>query len=80
MAQNTTETYFYKIDVIGHYGYSFMVEMNDDLGDDYDEVIDRANKAGLFEDETDLHYAKVDDICTTYDIEHFKTQGCCYKI
>ena len=62
--------HYYKIDVSGRNGYSFMVVSNDEL-DEYD-VIDKALVKGLFDDETDADYAIVDDLVSEYDIENFK--------
>lgn len=62
--------HYYKIDVSGRNGYSFMVVSNDVL-DEYD-VIDKALVKGLFDDETDADYAVVDDLISEYDIENFK--------
>lgn len=68
--------HYYKIDVSGRNGYSFMVVSNDEL-DEYD-VIDKALARGLFDDETDADYAVVDDIISEYDIENFK--DCTHEI
>ena len=72
--------FYYKIDVISRKnGYSIMVSSTDKIEDDR-EVIDRALNKGLFHDETDADYAKVDDLLTQYDIDHFTQSGCCYSI
>ena len=68
--------HFYKVDVMGRNGYSFMVVSNDEL-DEYD-VIDKALVKGLFDDETDADYAVVDDLVSEYDIENFK--DCTHEI
>lgn len=68
--------HYYKVDVSGRNGYSFMVVSNDEL-DEYD-VIDKALARGLFDDETDADYAVVDDIISEYDIENFK--DCTHEI
>lgn len=68
--------HYYKIDVSGRNGYSFMVVSNDVL-DEYD-VIDKALVKGLFDDETDADYAVVDDLVSEYDIENFK--DCTHRI
>lgn len=62
--------HFYKVDVMGRNGYSFMVVSNDEL--DEGDVIDKALAKGLFDDETDADYAVVDDLVSEYDIENFK--------
>lgn len=67
---------YYKIDVLGKHGYSFMVTSNDVL--DEGEVLDKALAKGLFQDELDADYAVVDDLVTDYEIEVFK--DCTYEI
>lgn len=67
---------YYKIDVMGKHGYSFMVSSNDML--DEGEVLDKALAKGLFQDEIDADYAVVDDLVSDYDIENFK--DCTYEI
>lgn len=67
---------YYKIDVIGKHGYSFMVSSNDML--DEGEVLDKALAKGLFQDELDADYAIVDDLVSDYEIEVFKS--CTYEI
>jgi hypothetical protein len=68
--------HYYKVDIPGHYGYSFMVVSNDEL-DEYD-VIYKSLVKHLFECEIDADYAVVDDIISEYDIENFK--NCTYSI
>ena len=70
---------YYKIDVMGKNGYSFMVETDEELrcGED---AIDLALEHNLFQDSEDADYAVVDDLVTEQDIEHFKSTGCCHKI
>ena len=67
---------YYKIDVMGKHGYSFMVSSNDVL--DENEVLDLALAKGLFQDEIDAEYAVVDDLVSEHEIEVFK--GCTYEI
>lgn len=67
---------YYKIDVPGKHGYSFMVSSNDML--DEGEVLDKALAKGLFQDELDADYAIVDDLVSDYEIEVFKS--CTYEI
>ena len=67
---------YYKIDVMGKHGYSFMVTSNDVL--DEGEVLDLALAKGLFQDEIDADYAVVDDFVTHHEIEVFK--DCTYEI
>ena len=71
--------HYYKIDVFGQNGYSFMIETNEELRDKYD-ALDLALEYNLFENPTDADIADVDDIILFYDIEHFKSCGCCYYI
>lgn len=68
--------HFYKVDVMGRNGYSFMVVSNDEL--DEGDVIDKALAKGLFDDETDADYAVVDDLVSEYDIENFK--DCTHRV
>lgn len=67
---------YYKIDVLGKHGYSFMVFSTDEL--DEGEVLDKALAKGLFQDELDADYAIVDDLVSDYEIEVFKS--CTYEI
>ena len=67
---------YYKIDVMGKHGYSFMVSSNDVL--DEGEVLYLALAKGLFQDEIDADYAVVDDLVSEDDIEIFKC--CTYEI
>lgn len=67
---------YYKIDVMGKHGYSFMVSSNDVL--DEGEVLDLALAKGLFQDEIDADYAVVDDLVSDHEIEVFK--DCTYEI
>lgn len=71
--------YYYKIDVIGRNGYSFMVKSKTELDDMYD-AIDIASKNNLFSDEVDADYAEVDDLVSEYDINNFEQCGCAYEI
>ena len=68
--------HYYKIDVLGHYGYSFMVVSNDEL--DELEVLDKAYQNGWFNDATDLKHAFIDGLVSEYDIEFF--ENCTYNI
>ena len=70
--------FYYKIDVPGRHGYSFMVFSTDEL--DEGEVIDMALRNGLFDDEEDADYAIVDDLVSDYDIKSFTNCGCCHQI
>ena len=67
---------YYKIDVMGKHGYSFMVSSNDVL--DEGEILDKALAKGLFQDEIDAEYAVVDDLVSEHEIEVFKS--CTYEI
>ena len=68
--------HYYKVDVSGRNGYSFMVVSNDVL-DEY-EVLNKALEHGLFQDLEDANYAVVDDLVSEYDIENFK--NCTHEI
>ena len=70
--------YFYKIDVIGENGYSFMVSSNDLL--ENNEVIYKAKESGLFTEDIDANYAFIDDLVDKTDVEHFKSCNCLYEI
>lgn len=70
------QKYYYKIDVLGKHGYSFMVSSNDVL--DEVEILAKALAKGLFQNEFDANYAIVDDLINDYDIENFK--DCTYEI
>ena len=63
--------HYYKIDIMGRNGYSFMVVSNDEL--DELDVLHKAYLNGCFDDATDLNYAVVDDLVSEYDIENFKS-------
>lgn len=70
--------HYYKIDVMGANGYSFMVCSADEL--DEGEVVNRSLDAGFFDDSTDADYSVVDDFISEHDILHFKNCGCCNDI
>lgn len=70
---------YYKIDVMGENGYSFMVETDEELRYDED-AIDLAFEHNLFNDAEDAYYAVVDDLVSERDIRHFTSTGCCHKI
>lgn len=70
------QKYYYKIDILGKHGYSFMVSSNDVL--DEGEVLDKVLAKELFQDENDANYAVVDSLISDYDIENFK--DCTYEI
>jgi len=70
---------YYKIDVMGKNGYSFMVETDEELRYDED-AIDLAVEHHLFQDSEDADYAVVDDLVMEREIEEFKSSGCCHKI
>ena len=68
--------HYYKVDVAGKHGYSFMVYSAHEL-DEY-EVLNKALENGLFDDLEDANYAVVDDLVSEYDVEHFK--NCTHSI
>lgn len=68
---------YFKIDVIGSDGYSFMVctdESNEDT------IIDLAAENNLFQDADDADRCIVDSLVDEQDIEHFKNCNCLYEI
>ena len=70
------QKHYYKIDVPGRYGYSFMVVSNNEL--DETQVLNKALMHELFDDKKDANYAIIDDLISNYDIENFK--NCTYEI
>jgi hypothetical protein len=70
------QKYYYKIDVPGRDGYSFMVVSNTELNEI--QVLDKAFVQGLFNDDIDANYATIDKLIDNYDIENFK--NCTYEI
>ena len=70
--------HYYKIDVSGRHGYSFMISTPNELPDEYD-AIDVACVLEAFECDDDARYAVVDDLVSVHDIEHFIECGCCYN-
>ena len=63
--------HYYKIDLMGRNGYSFMVVSKDEL--DEVDVLNKSYLKGLFDDDNDVNYAIVDDLISEYDIENFKS-------
>lgn len=70
--------HYYKVDVAGKHGYSFMTYSAHEL--DECEVVALCLDANLFECETDAEYAVVDDLVSEYDIEHFTKCECVFNI
>lgn len=70
--------HYYKVDVAGKHGYSFMVYSAYEL--DECEVISLCLDADLFEDENDAPYAVVDDLVSVSDVEHFQKCECIFNI
>ena len=68
--------HYYKVDVAGKHGYSFMVYSAYEL--DEFEVLNKALEHGLFQDLEDANYAVVDDLVSEYDIENFK--DCTHRV
>lgn len=77
MAQFNNKHY-YKIDVMGKDGYSFMISTLNPLKYD-EEAIDIAWDLGCFNDKDDVDYAIVDDLVGEADIKHFIECNCCYQ-
>ena len=69
--------YYYKIDVMGRNGYSFMIKTDEELGDTYN-AISLALDNNLFDDPMDADIAEVDDLISQNDIDHFESCGCCH--
>lgn len=69
--------YYYKIDVMGRNGYSFMVSTPDELPYEDDAVDVACALDAIYYD--DAKYAVVDDLVSVHDIEHFIECGCCYN-
>ena len=61
--------FYYKVDVKGRNGYSFMVRSTDELSDD--DVLSRAKAAECFDDEDDVERASVDRDIDDSDINAF---------
>ena len=70
--------HYYKVDVSGRYGYSFMVESDEPVTED--QVIELSIEQDLFDNNSDAKYATVDMEPTEYDVNHFKKENCLYKI
>jgi hypothetical protein len=70
--------HYYKIDVMGRDGYSFMISTLNPLEYE-DEAIDIAWDLGCFNDKDDVNYAIVDDLVGEHDIKHFIDCKCCYQ-
>lgn len=68
--------FYYKIDVMGRNGYSFMVKSNEELNEN--EVISRCLDNDYFDDSLDADYAVVDDLISQYDIDNFSS--CTFNI
>ena len=68
--------FYYKVDVSGRHGYSFMVKTDGELPDD--TIIYLCEGRGLFQDAEDAEYATVDDLVTDREIEIFR--NCTYEI
>lgn len=68
---------YFKIDVIGVNGYSFMITSSDNNITD-EQIIDDAAEQGLFDDVSDRFAAQVDRLVDEMDIEFFK--DCTYSI
>lgn len=70
--------HYYKIDVMGRNGYSFMISTPNELPYE-DDAVDIAWELGAFESKDDARYAVVDDLVSVHDIEHFIECKCCYN-
>ena len=70
--------HYYKVDVSGRYGYSFMVESDEPVSES--QILELSIEQDLFDEESDVNYATVDMNPTEYDVKHFKADNCLYKI
>jgi len=68
---------YFKIDVIGSDGYSFMVCTTET---DEEAVIDLAAENDLFQDADDRDRCMVDALVDNDDIQHFKEWDCLYEL
>lgn len=68
--------FYYKIDVMGRNGYSFMVKSNEELNEN--EIISRCLDNDYFNDNLDADYAVIDDLISQYDIDNFSS--CTFNI
>jgi hypothetical protein len=69
--------HYYKIDVIGSNGYSFMVCTTET---DMDKVLDLTAEKSLFQDADDINSCMVDKQVDDDDIKHFKDWDCLYEL
>lgn len=74
----TEEKHYYKIDVLGDDGYSFMVCTTKEI--DKDEVLALAYENELFQNADDAENCIMDDDVDDTDIQHFKDWNCLYEI
>lgn len=75
VGERNKEFHYYKVDVrLGKNGYSFMLATTDELDDV--EVLQLALENSLFNEDTDIRRAIVDDLVSQYDIDHFKQINC----
>ena len=70
--------HYYKVDVSGIYGYSFMIESDEPVSES--QILELCIEQDLFDYESDVNYATVDMDPTEYDVKHFKADNCIYKI
>lgn len=69
---------YYKIDIGGMRGYSFMVYTEEEL--DENTILDMCLSKGLFEEDIDAEFAEIDDLVSDYDIQFFKKNGCLHNL
>lgn len=67
------EKNYYKIDVHGSHGYSFMVSSQYNLTDD--EILQECKDKDIFDDMNDADYATIDREVDDYDISAFMSIG-----
>lgn len=71
--------FYYKIDIHGPNGYTFMVYSSTEFDNTYD-ILKRCRILGYFDDDTDMNYAEIDELISVYDIEHFTKNNIAWNI
>lgn len=68
------DNHYFKIDVLGSHGYSFMICTTET---DKEAVIDLAAKNNIFADADDRECCLIDE-ADEDEVKHFKEWNCCY--
>lgn len=72
---------YYKIDIAGKNGYSFMIMSNNDESMRLEsDIIEQCAEKGLFHEPEDAKYATVDDLVSDEDIKHFIECGAIFNL